>query len=576
MKNTKKIETKSYCTGLIIAIILIILTIMNTTEVFSAWYQRNSSPLSNLGNNPVISVVDANIVFIAGGKDDNHPIIYKSIDGGITYTEVSTTGINKLIWSIYAADENTIFVATSLKNGSVEDHANVYKTTNCGLSWNLVLSSETNKSFINGIVFSKSNPLVGIVQFDPDRESSSKFYKVYKTTDGGDTWNLIEVQLSASNPSFGQYFSPFITDENFFGFGLNKSPMRIVLTKDGGSTWEYQNITTGSQDGVSSIAFNNDHQNGIAVCEKMHGKTISRTTNGGLTWSSVLMDATINDAFGIIKYIPNTSAAYLIMTTVSKTQSFKTTDNGITWTELEFSNPSNAIKMYSYDYNFTGYYSGQKIFLDDITMTAPSATGSVFGTSESPMPVTLQSFQYSVSGRNVNLRWVTNLEENNSGFEIQRSVQNENNWEKVGFVKGNGTKITPTNYTYTDSKLNAGKYQYRLKQIDYNGNYEYFTLSGFVNIANAAKHDLSQNYPNPFNPTTNIDYQISQDSKVMLKVYDISGREVMTLVNTQQKAGYYSVQFNATNLSSGNYFYKLIAGSNGNETVITKKMTVIK
>ncbi|HEY5122781.1 MAG TPA: T9SS type A sorting domain-containing protein [Ignavibacteria bacterium] len=95
-------------------------------------------------------------------------------------------------------------------------------------------------------------------------------------------------------------------------------------------------------------------------------------------------------------------------------------------------------------------------------------------------------------------------------------------------------------------------------------------------MSNASKYDLSQNYPNPFNPITKIDYQVSQDSKVMLKIYDITGKEVMTLVNTQQNAGYYTVQFDASNLSSGNYFYKLIASSNGNETVITKKMTVIK
>ncbi|HEY5533443.1 MAG TPA: T9SS type A sorting domain-containing protein, partial [Ignavibacteria bacterium] len=191
-------------------------------------------------------------------------------------------------------------------------------------------------------------------------------------------------------------------------------------------------------------------------------------------------------------------------------------------------------------------------------------------------PVELTSFAASIFGRDVKLNWVTATETNNSGFEIQRSMQNENNWEKVGFVKGNGTKNTPTNYTYTDSKLNTGKYQYRLKQIDYNGNYEYFLLNGFVNISNASKYDLSQNYPNPFNPVTNIDYELPLDSKVMIKVYDISGRVISELVNLQQKAGFYTIQFNASNIASGNYFYQMITNANGNSTTITKRMIVIK
>ncbi|HEY5123083.1 MAG TPA: T9SS type A sorting domain-containing protein [Ignavibacteria bacterium] len=195
---------------------------------------------------------------------------------------------------------------------------------------------------------------------------------------------------------------------------------------------------------------------------------------------------------------------------------------------------------------------------------------------QSAMPVELTSFAASIFGRDVKLNWVTATETNNSGFEIQRSMQNENNWEKVGFVKGNGTKNTPTNYTYTDSKLNTGKYQYRLKQIDYNGNYEYFLLNGFVNISNASKYDLSQNYPNPFNPVTNIDYELPQDSKVMIKVYDISGRVVSELVNLQQKAGFYTIRFNASNIASGNYFYQMITNANGNSTTITKRMVVIK
>jgi len=195
---------------------------------------------------------------------------------------------------------------------------------------------------------------------------------------------------------------------------------------------------------------------------------------------------------------------------------------------------------------------------------------------QSAMPVELTSFAASIFGRDVKLNWVTATETNNSGFEIQRSMQNENNWEKVGFVKGNGTKTTPTNYSFEDKNLNTGKYNYRLKQIDYNGNFEYFNLAGEVEIGVPKKFDISQNYPNPFNPTAKIDFDLPYDSKVSMKLYDISGREVMTLVNEQKSAGYYTVQMNGNNLSSGMYFYSIMAEGNGQKYVMTKKAVLIK
>ena len=118
---------------------------------------------------------------------------------------------------------------------------------------------------------------------------------------------------------------------------------------------------------------------------------------------------------------------------------------------------------------------------------------------------------------------------NNAGFEVERVKSSElrvQSYEKVGFVKGKGTTNTQTSYTFTDTKLNSGKYQYRLKQIDNNGNFEYHNLNGEVEVGIPAKYDLSQNYPNPFNPTTKIDFSLPSDSKVKMIIYDITGREI--------------------------------------------------
>ncbi|MCX6163082.1 MAG: T9SS type A sorting domain-containing protein [Ignavibacteriae bacterium] len=199
--------------------------------------------------------------------------------------------------------------------------------------------------------------------------------------------------------------------------------------------------------------------------------------------------------------------------------------------------------------------------------------------TDRPLPVTLTSFIHSVNGRDVNLKWVTDNEINNAGFEILRAVAGSEYlvFSRVGYVKGRGTTNTPITYTFTDSKLSPGKYSYRLKQIDNNGNFEYHNLKVTVEIGIPAKFSLSQNYPNPFNPTTKIDFSIPFESKVSLNIYDITGRNVMTIINKEfRSAGYYSADINAGSLGSGIYFYRFIAESNNNQTVMTKKMMHVK
>ena len=187
------------------------------------------------------------------------------------------------------------------------------------------------------------------------------------------------------------------------------------------------------------------------------------------------------------------------------------------------------------------------------------------------LPVELASFVATTNGRNVELNWSTASETNNSGFDIERSSAN-GSWTKVANVSGNGTSTIAHSYSYTDRNLASGSYSYRLKQIDFNGNFEYFNLNNEVNIGVPSNFSLSQNYPNPFNPTTKINFDLPVDGNVSIKIFDMSGKEVMTLVNEAKTAGYYSVNFNGASLSSGIYFYTINAGS----FVSTKKMTLIK
>jgi photosystem II stability/assembly factor-like uncharacterized protein len=188
------------------------------------------------------------------------------------------------------------------------------------------------------------------------------------------------------------------------------------------------------------------------------------------------------------------------------------------------------------------------------------------------LPVELASFSSSVNGSNVKLEWSTVTEQNNSGFEIQRTTANENNWKKMNFVQGNGSTNEAKNYSYEDKNLSSGKYLYRLKQIDFNGNYEYHALQNEVEIGVPKKFNLSQNYPNPFNPVTKINFELPRTSKVKLFVYDITGKLASELINEQRAAGYYTVGFNGSNLASGTYFYALEA----DDFKSVKKMILVK
>lgn len=190
------------------------------------------------------------------------------------------------------------------------------------------------------------------------------------------------------------------------------------------------------------------------------------------------------------------------------------------------------------------------------------------------IPVELTSFTAIASTGNVVLNWVTATELNNSGFQVEkRKTKNEGgeDWETIGFVNGNGTSTETHTYSFADQNPVGGKSYYRLKQIDFDGSFEYSNIVE-VDFSLPIEFSLEQNYPNPFNPSTSIQYTISSKQNVQLLVYNVLGKEVAILVNEEKPAGNYEVNFDASKLSSGVYFYQLQAGS----FVETKKMILIR
>ena len=192
----------------------------------------------------------------------------------------------------------------------------------------------------------------------------------------------------------------------------------------------------------------------------------------------------------------------------------------------------------------------------------------------SPLPVAMISISATVTKNNINIKWITENEINNAGFEVERKLIKEGEtYKKIGYVKGSGTTYKPTTYTFDDKKVRVGRYRYRLKQIDYNNHFEMYELGNAVEIAPPGKFEVSQNYPNPSNPSSKIDFTLPTDANVTLVVFDITGRLIRTLFNNEYKtADYYTVVFDGSSLASGIYFYRLMTETD----VVTKKMLLIK
>ena len=277
------------------------------------------------------------------------------------------------------------------------------------------------------------------------------------------------------------------------------------------------------------------------------------------------------------------------------------TDNGSTWVALKgtLTKPASGIGRQIpagipiYDgthYYWTqeivdlSAYSGQQIklqfalwsddyterdgwYVDDINIYFYGAT-----------PVELTSFTAKAENNNVILNWKTATEINNIGFEVQRSRELNSligGWKTIGFVKGSGTSVTSSGYKFTDRDPLEGKQYYRIKQDDANGT---FTIYGPVEANNLANlnYSIEQNYPNPFNPSTVIKYTIPISGNVTIKLYDVLGSEVKTLINEYKEAGIYSFNFSSSELKnkigSGVYFYTIKAG----QFAQTRKMVMMK
>ncbi len=296
-------------------------------------------------------------------------------------------------------------------------------------------------------------------------------------------------------------------------------------------------------------------------------------------WVQITSDATSNAfALSLSPYFTDGDTTTEIITSslsnfqsgniFESSSSFIYTLNANTSTQFEFcikpTSNVQAITRYTFSLGYAS--SGTGPF---------TAYGSNYPTllTDSAVPVELTDFTAKVIDKKVILIWETATEVNNYGFDIERSLlpathvrtnyeSEDASWETIGFVSGHGNSNSPNNYSFTDDNPPGGQVSYRLKQIDFDGIYEYSDVIA-VKVEMPTEMVLNQNFPNPFNPSTTIEYYLPSTYKlhvVQLKVYDLLGRVVATLVDEQQQPGKYKVLFDASGLPSGTYIYRLTAG----------------
>jgi hypothetical protein len=279
---------------------------------------------------------------------------------------------------------------------------------------------------------------------------------------------------------------------------------------------------------------------------------IIKTIDGGTNWETKLL---IDDVWFNDIYFCSDNYGWSVgsMSTI-----LKSTDGGENWIiQDSITSTSDILNSVHFINQNEGWVTGLNMLL------YTNNGGGV-------VPVELSSFTARSENKKVILEWTTATELNNNGFEIQRRVA-ESDFATIGFVKGEGTTTKQKEYSYIDKDLTDGKYFYRLKQVDYNGSYEYSNVIE-VDVRSLNEYALEQNFPNPFNPSTTIGYVLKEKTIAKLVLLNAIGEEVAVLVNEEQDNGFHKIDFNSSTLASGVYFFRLQAGS----FVQTRKMILLK
>lgn len=439
-----------------------------------------------------------------------YPIIMKTTNGGMIWETNKEFGntFDRTTTNVFFIDENTGWV-TFYDKGS-------YKTTDGGYTWVLSTNPGNEKYF--------KNQDTGWSVYSP--------LGVFKSTDGGNLWTQ-----KSNIPSNSIFFSDF---NNGWAVGQSGS---IIKSTDGGEYWTEK--LSGVTEDLNDVHFFNDYQ---GICVGGNGKALI-TMDGGENWS--VLNTGNSSTFNSVTFTNSTT----IWISGTGGTILNSTDMGNSWTSFNGLTYNNLVSMSFINEN-NGWFAGWN--------------GTILKYENFILPVELTSFEAKVFNEKVFITWQTASEVNNYGFEVERKTE-MTDWVTIGFISGQGNSTSDKFYTYIDNVADRGtKTMYRLKQLDLNGSFQY---SSIVEVDfMPGQFQLSQNFPNPFNPITTIKFQISVESKVILRVFNILGEQVAELLNEFKKEGIHQVDFSAQNLASGTYIYSLSV----NGFTLNRKMILTK
>lgn len=503
--------------------------------------------------------------FILIGRDGDG--IYKSTNSGLSWASSDTGLCAVRVWKLEIKN-NLMFAGAS---------SGAYRSDDYGNTWTKVLNYNHANRFWSFLIVSSLEILAG---------GSNG---IYRSTDGGISW----IQFALASVSVKAIKKNPINNYLFAG-----TTAGVYRSTDNGLNW---NVVNG---GLTNINVNDLEilPDGVILAATGGGSGVYRSYNNGGLWFSANTGMTSFFVYDLFRDV------YGGLYSVTSQTVFYSDNNSANWAyynSAAFSGEAlSTIFVDSVGNKFIGsnfgFYFGlpdgswllavigpqniQSIVQDELGFVYLGTLGrGVYKSEESFIPVQLVSFSATIAKNSITLRWITSSELNNFGFEIERKPHSDINWiwEKIGFVDGNGTTSLTNYYSFTEKVSEAGKYLYRLKQIDFDGTFTYSNEIE-VEIELPASFILEQNFPNPFNPTTIIGYSIPTDSYVTLSIFNSLGEKVASLVNDFVTAGYHKQEWHSLNssgeqVSSGIYFYRIeMTDVFKNKFSDTKKMLLVR
>ena len=577
---------------------------MKSTNGGSSWSQLTY--WDSYYGNPVVHADHHAFGFIKGSAntvfDCNDGGIYKTTNGGSNWTSLNN---GLAITQFYGG---AVYPTGNIFYGGAQDNGHLLYSS--GTSWNEVVGGDGGYAAID-----QSNSNIAYEEYTNLQMS--------RTTDGGTHWYTSTTGLTdAGDNSASLFIAPFALEPENSSI-LIAGSNRVWLTFNKATSWTDSSAVLSASNNISAVTVVNSTSPYLGFAGTTDGKIFKCTNitgnSAGETWTDITPTGN-NGAYvrRIVVDLTNKQNIYACYSGYNNdgiTPSrhiYYSTNQGTSWTDVSGDLPDVPVHSLVIDsQNSQVLYIGTEIGVYQSTNGGANwvhtGTGmasyvpvdelvrqtgtnmlfafthgrSVFETAN-PLPVELGTFTYTVNEGMVELFWKTITEINNYGFEIERKIadnpsvsstqnQTDEGWTQIGFVKGGQTTLTPKQYSFIDENPTGGnKFIYRIKQIDNNGTYKY---SNPIEVElSISKFALQQNFPNPFNPTTTIRYSIPQNALVTIKVYDISGKEVATLANDMETQGNHNIEFNASKLASGIYFYRIQSGNYSD----TKKLILLK